>query len=159
MTSVTGRGTLIAGAIFCLPLAASGLAWADASVARPADAIIETRQAGQDLVISLADQMKAAIAAKADVKPFADPAGAMSRWFHNFPTLFPAGTEAGHDTKAKPEVFSDAAGFAKAADTTSAAAARLSELAKAGDEAGFAAQFKVLGQSCGACHREYKIRE
>jgi cytochrome c556 len=148
------RASLLTG----LAVVPAGLASAQAPVARSPAEIIETRQAGQDLVIGLADDMKAAIAAKADVKPYAGKADAMARWFHNFPNLFPAGTESGHDTKAKPEVFSDPAGFAKAAETASAAAASLAQLAKSGDEAGFAAQFKVLGQSCGACHRQYKVR-
>jgi cytochrome c556 len=148
---------LLAG-LAVLPLGAAGLAWADAAVQQPATQIIETRQAGQDLVISIVNDMKAAVAAKADVKPFADQANAMSRWFHNFPNLFPAGTESGHDTKAKPEVFSDPTGFAKAADVTSAAAASLAAAAKTGDQEAFVTQFKALGQTCGACHREYRVR-
>lgn len=154
MNKLATCASLLAG-LAVLPL---GVAWADATVQQPAVQIIETRQAGQDLVYSIVTDMKAAVAAKADVKPFADQANAMARWFHNFPGLFPAGTESGHDTKAKPNVFSDPAGFAKAAEVTSAAAASLATAAKSGDEAAFVTQFKALGQSCGACHREYRVR-
>jgi cytochrome c556 len=157
MKMLATYASLLVGAAI-LPVGAAGLAWAQSAVQRPAAEIIETRQAGQDLVFSIVTDMKAAVAAKADVKLFADQADAMARWFHNFPNLFPAGTESGHDTKAKPEVFSDPAGFAKAAETTSAAAASLAKAAKAGDDAEFLAQFKALGQSCGACHREYRVR-
>jgi cytochrome c556 len=136
----------------------SGSARAQGSVAVAPSDLIETRQAGQDVVISVINDMKAAVAANADVKPFADDAKALARWFHNFPSLFPAGTETGHDTKAKPEVFSDPAGFAKAAQAASDAATSLAEAAKAGDAAEFAARFKTLGGACGACHRTYRVR-
>ena len=140
------------------PAAGTGLAWAQAAISVPALQLIETRQAGQDVVLSVINDMKAGVAAKADVKAYADNAAALSRWFRQFPALFPAGTETGHDTKVLPAAFTDAAGFAKAAGDASDAAAKLSEIAKTGDAAAFAAQFQVLGQACGACHRAYKVR-
>lgn len=136
----------------------SGLAWSQSAIPTPADTLIETRQSGQDVVYGVVSDMKAAVAAKADPKPYADNAKALSRWFHNFPALFPAGTEHGHDTKAKPEIWSDMAGFAKASQTASDAAAALAEAAKSGDQAEFAAKFQALGQSCGACHKVYKVK-
>jgi len=139
-------------------LVPAGYAWSQAAIATPAAQLIETRQAGQDVVYGLISDMKAAVAAKADVKGFADGAGALSRWFHNFPSLFPAGTETGHNTKVLAAAFSDAAGFAKAAEDASAAAGKLAEIAKTGDQAAFAVQFQALGQTCGACHRTYKER-
>ena len=148
----------IAGLLLGSALVPAGLAWADATIHLPAEQIIESRQSGQDVIYAVIADMKAAVAAKADVKPFADSAGALARWFHNFPNLFPAGTETGHDTKARPEVFSDSAGFAKAAQDASDAAASLAEAAKAGDQAAFAEKFKALGAACGACHKAYKVK-
>ena len=55
------------------------------------------------------------VAAKGDVKTLEIPAKAMARWIKQFPTLFPAGSEQGHDTKALPAIWSDTAGFQKAA--------------------------------------------
>lgn len=150
----------ITGLVFGAALAVAagvGVAVADTAPVTP-DSLIETRQAGQDVVYGLVAEMKAAVAAKSDVKHFADSAGALSRWFHNFPSLFPAGTETAHNTKALPNVFTDAAGFAKAAQDASDAAAALSAAAKSGDAADFAAKFQALGGTCGACHKVYKQR-
>jgi cytochrome c556 len=144
--------TGIAAGVMLAAASAGGIAWAG-SVPVPADQLIETRQSGQDVVYGLISTMKAAVESKGDVKGFADGAGAMSRWFANFASLFPPGTETGHGTKVKPEAFSDAAGFAKAAADASAAAKALSEAAKTGDQAAFAEKFKALG---GACHKAYK---
>ena len=67
-----------------------------------------------------------------------------------------SGAEAGVPTHARPEIWSDRAGFeAKAADYA-AAADRLAELAAGDDAAAFAAQWTVVRSSCQACHDGYK---
>ena len=119
---------------------------------------IETRQAGQDLLAGDFAGIRAVVAAKGDVKTLENPAKAMARWIRNFPTQFPPGTEEGHNTKALAAVWSDAAGFQKAANTLAEAADKLATLAKAGDADGVAAQVKVVGDACGACHRTYRER-
>ncbi len=86
------------------------------------------------------------------------PAKAMARWIRQYPTLFPPGSDQGHTTKALPAVWTDMAGFQKDADTMADAADKLAELAKAGDADGVAAQVKVVGDACGACHRAYRAR-
>ena len=92
------------------------LAVATAGLAR-AQAIdpIETRQAGQDLLSGTFAGIRAVVAAKGDVKTLEVPAKAMARWITQFPTQFPKGSEQGHNTKALPAVWSDNAGFQKAA--------------------------------------------
>jgi cytochrome c556 len=74
------------------------------------------------------------------------------------PVLFPGGTETGHDTKAKPEIWSDRAGFEAAASKFSAAASKLVEAASSGDRAAFMEAFKATGAACGQCHRSYKLK-
>ncbi|HOB00573.1 MAG TPA: cytochrome c, partial [Casimicrobium huifangae] len=54
---------------------------------------------------------------------------------------FVAGTENVGNTKAKPEIWSKAADFKKAADNMQTEMAKLAQLASAGDEAGFKKQF------------------
>ncbi len=120
--------------------------------------IIVTRQAGFDLVNGSFAALRAAVAAKADVKPYADTADGITSWAKQIPLVFPKGSETGHDTKAKPEIWSDSAGFAKDANDLATASAKLVDLAKAGDAAGFADQVKVVGGACGACHRTYRVR-
>ena len=98
------------------------------------------------------------VAAKGDVKTLEAPAKAMARWIKQFPTQFPKGSEQGHDTKALPAIWSDNAGFQKAADNLASASTKLAELAKAGDADAVAAQVKVVGDACTACHKDYRAR-
>ena len=74
-----------------------------------------------------------------------------------FPTTFPAGSDKG-PTKALPTVWSDPTGFHRAADNLVATAEKLAQLAKAGDAEAVAAQVKVVGDACSACHRTYRQR-
>jgi len=120
--------------------------------------IIETRQAGQDLLNGTFAGIKAVVVAKGDVKTLETPAKAMARWMKQCPSMFPKGSEEGHNTKALAVIWSDPAGFEKAANDLAEAATKLAELAKAGDADGVTAQFKAVGEACGACHRTYRAR-
>jgi cytochrome c556 len=120
--------------------------------------VIATRQAGQDLMAGDYAGIRAVVAQKGDVKSLEKPAAAMSSWMKVFPALFPPGSESGHDTKALPAVWSDSAGFQKAANNFIEASDKLAELAKAGDAAGVTSQVKLVGDACGACHRTYRAR-
>jgi cytochrome c556 len=120
--------------------------------------VIETRQAGQDVFSGTFAGIRAVVAAKGDVKTLENPAKYMTRWMKQYPSLFPKGSDQGHDTKALPAVWSDMAGFQKAANEMADASTKLAELAKAGDADGVAAQVKVMGDACGACHRTYRAR-
>ncbi len=119
--------------------------------------IIETRQAGQDLLSGNFACIRAVVAAKGDVTKLEDPAKAMVRWMKQFPTTFPAGSDKA-PTKALPPVWSDPTGFHKAADDFVTAAEKLAQLAKAGDAEAVTAQVKVVGDACAACHRTYRQR-
>jgi cytochrome c556 len=57
-----------------------------------------------------------------------------------------------------PAVWSDPAGFHKAADDFVEAAEKLTQLAKTADAEAVAAQVKVVGDACAACHRTYRQR-
>lgn len=144
-------GVLVAGLVF-LPgvVAAQG--------APTPEQIVMTRQGGMAMVGSLADLMKAAVAAGADPKPFEEAAAAMAKWGTAYPALFPDGTQNVAETKAKPEIWSDRAGFEKADQTFVASSTALAQAAKSGDKAAFAAAFAEEGKACGGCHRNYKNR-
>lgn len=135
-----------------------GTGLASAQPAPKPEELIAARQAGMAMVGGLAEQMKAAVAAGSDVKVFEEPAAAMAKWGTAYIHLFPDGTQSGLNTKAKPEIWSDRAGFEKAAATFVAASIKLAEAAKSGDKAVFAAAFQAEGQACGGCHRPYKNR-
>ena len=139
----------------------SGLALAQGqgqAISRSPDDIISERQALMDLQGGIVAAMKAAVDNGWDVKPFTDGAKALVSSSANIPILFPPGTEHGHNTKAKPDVWSDSAGFQKAGNDLHAAAEKLVPLAEANDKAGFKTQFAAIGQACGGCHRPYRER-
>ena len=104
----------------------AALALATAGIARADDfSVIVTRQAGQDLLLGDFSGIRAVVAAKGDVKTLQQPAEAMAKWMRQYPTLFPAGSDQGHDTKALPAIWSDMAGFQKIANQGADAAVKL----------------------------------
>lgn len=119
---------------------------------------IETRQAGQDLISADYAGIRAVVAAKGDVKTLEAPAKAIARWIRQFPTQFPEGSDQGHDTRALPAIWTDFPGFQSRANDLADAADKLAQLAKAGDADAVAAQVKVVGDACAACHRTYRAR-
>jgi cytochrome c556 len=129
-----------------------------ADLAVKPDDIIAGRQAAYDLQGGVFAAMKATIDAGGSVKPLADGAKGLVSWGHAIPGMFPVGTESGHNTKAKPEIWSDRATFEKDAANFTADAEKLVTLAEADDKAGFAAQWKETGGTCGACHRAFRNR-
>ena len=128
------------------------------SVPFPAETLIAARQAGFDLQAGVAAGMKTVVDGGGDVKGLVDGAKGLSSWGHTIPAVFPDGTQSGHNTKARPEVWSDRAGFEKAAEKFWTEADKLATLADANDKAGFAAQYTTTTQACGACHRAYRVR-
>ena len=148
--------SLVAGAVV-LVVGVVGLAQAADLAVKPDD-IITGRQAAFDLQQGVFSAMKGTIDAGGSVKPLVDGAKGLASWGHAIPAMFPVGTEAGHNTKAKPEIWSDRATFEKDAANLAAAADKLLTLAEADDKAGFAAQWKETGGTCGACHRAFRAR-
>lgn len=72
------------------------------------------------------------------------------------PEGFIAGSDKGN-TKAKPEIWSDAAGFKKVMDNFQAEAAKLTEVAKtAASVDQVRGQFSALSKACSACHDNYR---
>ena len=123
-----------------------------------ADALIAGRQAAFKLSGATFGGIKATIDAGGDVAKLGNAAKALADWAHAIPGMFPPGSDGGA-TKALPTVWSDRAGFAKAAAAYEAAAAKLGDLARAGDSAGVAAQWTVVRGTCGACHDTYRQPE
>lgn len=138
-------------------LSVSGWAMAQTVGLKPEE-VVKARQAGMDLTGGIVGVMKAGIAAGADVKGFEESAAALVAWAEAYPHLFPDGTQTAAGTKAKAEIWSDRAGFEKAATVFLTASNNLLAAAKAGDKAAFATAFTAEGQSCGGCHRAYKNR-
>ena len=138
----------------------AGVVAATAQTAPPmsADSVIAGRQAGYELLQAEMQALKVVVDQGLDTKPYVDGIRAIQNWGRTVPVLFPDGTQSGHNTKARPEIWSDRAGFETAATNFTNAADRLAQLASAGDKDGFKAQYQALGGTCGACHRAYRAR-
>jgi len=76
-------------------------------------------------------------------------------------TWFPAGSGPGGavKTEAKAEIWTDPAGFAKAAADFSAAAKAYGAAAAGNDLAATGAALKTLGGTCKACHDAYRAKD
>ena len=136
-----------------------GLARADAPAPpTPTADIIAARQAAFSLSSVVFGGMRPVVEAGGDVKPLTRGARVLARWARAMPALFPEGSNGGRNA-ATPAVWSDRPGFEAAAARYAEAASRLAELADANDKAGFAAQYKVVGDACGACHKVYRLPE
>ena len=67
--------------------------------------------------------------------------------------LFPAGSGGG-ESRAKPEIWTDAAGFEKGMKDAQAAAVALQSIS---DEAAYGPALGALGGNCKSCHDKYRI--
>lgn len=74
---------------------------------------------------------------------------------------FPPGTgpEAGVRTRARPEIWTDGAGFRRAGAGLLIAAQNLDAAAQRGDLDAVRAAVPQLGRACGACHDDYRAPE
>lgn len=121
------------------------------------DAIVRGRQAGMALSGAAMSGIKAAIDAGQAPSAQRGSARALARWSHALPGLFPEGSDPGSvQTGARPEVWSDRAGFDAKAAEFATAADRLAELSQGEDAAAFAAQWTVVRAGCQSCHEAYK---
>jgi len=74
------------------------------------------------------------------------------------PHAFAAGSDKG-ETRAKPEIWSDAAGFKKAMDNFEAEASKLAQVAKTATSVDqVRGQFSAMSKSCGACHDNFRTK-
>jgi cytochrome c556 len=74
---------------------------------------------------------------------------------------FPAGSgpEAGVKTKAKPVIWTDAAGFKLAQDRLQTQADLMAKAVETGDQALMKKQAHDLGEACAGCHNKYRAED
>lgn len=75
-----------------------------------------------------------------------------------FPDQFPAGSEAGFESEASPEIWAKFDDF-KAKSLKLAADADALLAAVPADAAGVGAALNTLGPNCGACHQVYRLKK
>jgi cytochrome c556 len=91
----------------------------------------------------------------ADLAALAPRIEALTRWSEELPTYFPEGSDTAA-SGAKPELWSDRAGFEAAAARFRTAVAGLAAPAAANDHAAFLTAWTAVRTACGACHDSYK---
>ena len=161
-----GNRVAVAAAASALVIAVglgSGAIRTEAAV--DAQTVIETRQKAMK---ELGGHMKAINGfvekGEGDAATVAEHATAIAETSKKIPELFPEGTSLadGHGVKtaAKPEIWSDRAGFEKAAAYLGEEAGHLVEAAKGGDKQAIAAAFAELGKDgCGGCHSKFRQKQ
>jgi cytochrome c556 len=146
----------MAGGIALAVVAVMGTAWAQTEV-------ITARRDGLKRMGGHMEAIKAVTEARGDTQPLVARAEDMAAWFQALPTRFPAGTDTPPgtgpgQTRALPVIWTERAGFERAAANAAAAAGALRTAAATGDAAATARAFQELGSTCGACHRTYRAR-
>ena len=116
-----------------------------------------------EIMRTLADEMKAVALMLRGRSPFdagrvAGAAKTISRHGGQFVSLFPQDSGGGV-SEASPVIWRDTEGFRNSADSMVVAARRLETAAARGDRSAIGAAFRVLGKSCSACHRDYRVKK
>ena len=142
-----------------LGLLAMTLTAVPASAGDDANPVIKYRQLEMEALArhmgSVKMVVKNQVDRKGDVLGHAEAMHALAK---DLVSQYPAGTgpDSGAKTEAKAEIWSDAAGFAKAAQDFETATAALVEAAKGDDLEAMAKAFGGVGQACGGCHDTYR---
>lgn len=93
-----------------------------------------------------------------DQAAFVKNAEVIAMMSHVVPEAFVAGSDKG-DTRAKPEIWSDAAGFKKVVDGFQAESAKMVQVAKTATSVDqVRGQFSALSKACAACHDNYRTK-
>lgn len=155
MKNVTMRGLLATGSMLVMlaPLAPLAL-----SAAEPED-IIKYRQNVMKAVGGHTSAAGAIVQGKVDYKSdLADHARALQTLTRDIPALFPKDSDFG-ETKAKDEVWLKRADFEKAAKNTKAKVEAFAKTVQGGNQQTIATSFKDVGESCKACHKDFRKEE
>jgi cytochrome c556 len=131
---------------------------AQAQFAKPEDAI-KYRQSALTLISSHFGRMQPTVKGATPYDAAAIKANVdILKTLSTLPwTAFTTGSQAG--SSAKPEVWSDAAGFKQAQQKFEAAVVKLSDVSGSGDLDKLRAAFGDVGASCKACHDSYRAKK
>ena len=126
--------------------------------AEPED-VIKYRQSVMKAVGGHTGAAGAIVQGKVDYKSdLAEHAHALQVLTRDIPGLFPKDSDFG-ETRAKDGVWKDRTNFEKHAKDAKAKADAFAKAAKGGDQKAIVASFKELGESCKACHKEFRKEE
>lgn len=158
--AIDKRAALVCIFSAAVAAAASGAAWAQAN--SPAARAVAARQAGFKQLggafKTINDQLKSD---KPDMAAIRTASGRAVQLGQAMNGWFPAGSGAqtGVKTGAKPEVWSDAQGFATARAAFQAETVKLQRVAAGTDIAALKAQVQATGKTCGGCHAKFRVKD
>ena len=147
------RTLLLAAALVAIPITA--IAQEPASTAAPTtpEEFHHAREAKMGQGGRALAAMKQAADSGGDLTALAPRIEWLVRWSDELPTLFPEGSGGG---EARPEIWSDHAGFTAAAERFKTATRALAAPAAANDRPAFLAAWTAVRTACGACHDSYR---
>lgn len=119
--------------------------------------VIAKRQAGMKTLFQSANAINNA-AKGGDFDTAATKAKELSATMHGFASQFPAGSgpKEGVKTRAKAEIWSDAAGFKAALDKSTGAADAVVASVASKDAAAIGAAVQAFQGTCGGCHTPFR---
>lgn len=130
--------------------------FAAAPLAAPtAQEIVSARQASMVLSVGALSALRSASANGTAVKNLAFVAGGLAQWGTALPGMFAESTRS-TTSRAKPEIWTDKAGFAEKAKAFADATAALSVAAKADDKEAFTAALASTNAACKGCHESFQ---
>ena len=91
-----------------------------------------------------------------DATAIAQAAARMAEWGAVLPDYFPVGSSS---AGARAEIWQNFPDFKAKAQQYAAAARQLQKIAEQGDMKGVAAQARIVGGTCKACHDSYRIKK
>jgi len=92
-----------------------------------------------------------------DAALFAWYAGVIQSTSFMLPDAFAPGSDKG-DTRARPEIWTDAAKFKQVVDNFNADATKLVAAIKAGNLDAVKGPFGALAKNCGGCHNDFRMK-
>jgi cytochrome c556 len=129
---------------------------------RAAPQIIQTRQASYKQMAAalkgINDQLRGG---SPDIAQIRRRAALLANYGVQVLRWFPRGSgpQAGVRTRARPEIWSDRAGFERAGARLLIAARGVNRAARSGDVAAIRASMPALRQACSGCHDDYRAPE
>lgn len=156
------RSPISSAAVAVAVVLTSGLLGAVAIAQTPAGKAVESRQAGFKQIgaafKTVNDQLRGNNPDWSRLTPAAERLGAHAQ---QLPTWFPkgSGAEAGVKTAARPEIWTDAAGFADAASRLGRETEALKVAVAAKDVEAARRGARATGQACAACHDQYRLKD
>lgn len=144
-------------------IAITGTAWAVSAKPAPKPAapspqqVVAARQAAFSMSAAALAGIEGATKAGAPAKSQGFAARGLAKWAAAMPAMFAPNTRGITPSRAKPEVWTDKAGFAAKAAAYQDATKALAAAAQADDKDAFAAALASTGASCKGCHDTFQV--